>query len=334
MKDAQLREIEIAARALTRGRLVVFPTETVYGLGANALSPAAVEKIYQAKGRPADNPLIVHIAHPDQLKDVARVVFEEAYALFASFSPGPLTVVLPAAPNLAPQVSAGLATVAVRIPSHPVAHRLLSVAGIPVAAPSANRSGEPSPTTVEMSRQSLGERVSIFLDGGPCQIGVESTVVLVEPGRALLLRPGAITADQIQAALPNAVVTAAETEQRLKSSPGTRHRHYRPAARVILFDPSQADEAAESPVFRLPEGVSRERFGVIRSVGFNQAQLVPSTIEAECRFFRSSEEYARELYRWFVEFDAYGCTTIVAELPRPLGIGVAVRDRLFRAAGD
>ncbi len=273
--------IQDAARAIRDGRLVVFPTETVYGLGADALDEHAVNRIYAAKGRPADNPLIVHLASVDLIAMVADRLPPLAATLLARFAPGPLTLVLPAHPDLPPAVTAGLDTVAVRIPRHPVARAFLEACGRPVAAPSANRSGEPSPTTLGMARASLmagrgsaednelgardrasaggagGEHDAAgrdaarrealrgirFLDGGPCEVGLESTVASVTEREIVILRPGGISADDLRAAAPGVAVREApgQGEHGPARSPGRMHRHYRPRAPVVVHDPARDD---------------------------------------------------------------------------------------------
>src|SRR5215207_179752 len=193
--DAAVRE---AAAVLRAGGLVAFPTETVYGLGAHALDPAAVERIYQAKGRPAYNPLIVHAADAAAARRLAARWPGAAERLAERFWPGPLTLVVPRSPEIPDAVSAGLATVALRVPAHPVAHALLLAAGIPVAAPSANRSTQISPTTAEHVRRGLGERVDLIVDGGPCPVGIESTVLSLAGPVPTVLRPGTISIDDLR----------------------------------------------------------------------------------------------------------------------------------------
>jgi len=196
-----LADLQAAAACIRQGQTVAFPTETVYGLGADARSTAAVEAIFEAKGRPSDNPLIVHIAHRDQLDSLVTEVDEAAEALIEAFWPGPLTLVLPVKPGaVSPRVTAGLDTVAVRMPDHPVALQLLGAAACPVAAPSANRSGRPSPTLASHVSEDLAGRIGGIVDGGPTGVGVESTVVQVgDDGTVTILRPGGITAEQLSA---------------------------------------------------------------------------------------------------------------------------------------
>lgn len=315
-------EIGRAAEAIRGGRLVVFPTETVYGLGANAFDAEAVARIFDAKGRPGDNPLIVHIADIAELADVTRDPPEIAYRLFERFSPGPLTVVLPRNPRLPEVVSAGLQTVAVRLPSHPVARELIRLAGVPVAAPSANRSGRPSPTDLGTARRDLGDRVDVYLDGGPCEIGLESTVVRIASGASVeVLREGAVTREMLAEALGHPVRGGAPPSA--AESPGTRHAHYMPKARVIPFDGD------------LPFGALGARAAALvccrEGPDLRDAQLHTGVLVYR---FDSLEEYAKSLYRVFREADERGCDRIYAELPAPRGIGRALRDRILRASGE
>lgn len=240
-----------AAAALRAGNLVAFPTETVYGLGANALNEAAVQRIFAAKGRPADNPLIVHIADPSQLAQVVADVTAIPPAVqlaIRAFWPGPLTIILPAHPDLAPAVHPGMTTVGVRMPNHPVAQRLIRLAGCPVAAPSANKSGKPSPTAASDVLEDMeGEfaKGDGVVDGGACEVGVESTVIAVERDRVVIYRPGGISREQLEDALGMSVVLDPHLEQSLTShsaeasfaprSPGMKYRHYAPNAKVHVW---------------------------------------------------------------------------------------------------
>ncbi|TCZ71047.1 threonylcarbamoyl-AMP synthase, partial [Paenibacillus albiflavus] len=257
----QLREaLQEAAAMLRAGETVAFPTETVYGLGADATQTEAVRGIYAAKGRPSDNPLIVHIADRSQLDEwISGVVDERIEQLLAQFWPGPLTVILPVQPNkLSPLVTAGLSTVGVRMPDHPIARELIRLAGCPVAAPSANSSGKPSPTRAEHVREDLDGRIGGIVDGGSAGVGLESTVVEWSQGALHILRPGGITAEALRAALRCVEViapaaggeSAAEAELAAKTprAPGMKYRHYAPRGRMWLVD--GADTAAVAATMR------------------------------------------------------------------------------------
>ena len=228
-----------AGAILRQGGLVVFPTETVYGLGGNATDSKAAKAIYEAKGRPSDNPLIVHIADPTDAEPLA-VTGDAYYRLARHFMPGPLTVILPKKDTVPDSVTGGLDSVAIRCPAHPVAAALIRAAGVPVAAPSANRSGRPSPTCAAHAAEDLTGRVDMILDGGECEVGLESTIVKLEGDKGVLLRPGAITPEELKCVLSSLeiapAVTAALAEGERVLSPGMKYRHYAPAAPLTLVD--------------------------------------------------------------------------------------------------
>ncbi len=225
-------QIALAAECLQKGELVAFPTETVYGLGAPIFNPAAIAKIYLAKGRPSDNPLIAHISSLDQIQEIARDIPPEFYLLAKAFFPGPLTVVLKKHPSVPSIVSGGLDTIAVRMPSHPIALALIGAVGQPIVAPSANLSGKPSSTTAQHVASDFEDKIKAVIDGGATEYGIESTVVslVAEP---CLLRLGAIPKEAIEKVLGKLLREA--TDESKLSSPGTRYRHYAPEARIKLF---------------------------------------------------------------------------------------------------
>lgn len=228
--------IKEAGRLLKAGQLVVFPTETVYGLGANALDPAAVQRIFDAKGRPADNPLIVHVAGVEAAKQLVADWPPLADRLARAFWPGPLALVLPRSPKVPDAVTAGLDSVAVRVPAHPVAQAVLRACGVPIAAPSANSSGRPSPTTAQHAESDLGDKVQLYLDGGPATVGLESTVVSLLGPKPVLLRLGGITKE----ALVRVVSDWGTVDPKGPAlSPGMKHRHYAPNAKVRLVPASK-----------------------------------------------------------------------------------------------
>ncbi|MFW5729158.1 MAG: L-threonylcarbamoyladenylate synthase [Spirochaetota bacterium] len=317
-------DIADAAELIRRGGIVVFPTETVYGLGAHAGDDRACRRIFETKERPADNPLIVHVAAVEMISGVVAELPERALELFRTCSPGPLSVVLPVGDGVAPFVTAGHATVAVRIPSHPVAQSFLRACAVPVAAPSANRSGRPSPTTAAMVYRDLAGRVPLILDGGPCIHGVESTVLAVTAGGGITIyREGAVTREMIRAALGTEVDFVDPTGRPMTPapSPGTRHAHYRPGARVVVVEASEVSAAlAEAP-----------RDVGVTSILFAQNPPAPENVHAV--HMPDLASYAYGLYRALVDADDRGDRLIIAELPPPEGIGRAVRDRLLRAAG-
>lgn len=303
-----------AAAVIRAGGLVAFPTETVYGLGADALDPAAVRKIFAAKGRPADNPLIVHVAAASEARRLAKAVPPAAERLM-SLWPGPLTLVLPRAEAVPDVTTAGQATVAVRVPAHPAALALLRACGRPLAAPSANRSGRPSPTTAEHVRADLDGVVAVILDGGPCEVGLESTVVDVTGRRPLVLRAGGLSVERLRAAVGEVDVLSGQEPEAMSRSPGLRHRHYAPRARVLLVAPGQAD-ALGGPA----AAVMSQR---PRPPGFvGRWREMPARLE----------DYAHELFAALRELDAPEVTTIVVETVPEVGLGRAIADRLRRAA--
>ncbi|MCX7970150.1 MAG: L-threonylcarbamoyladenylate synthase [Negativicutes bacterium] len=323
--DRQL--IQRAGQLLAAGELVAFPTETVYGLGANGLDRMAVKKIFQAKGRPADNPLILHIARPADLSLVAAEVTPLARRLQEKFWPGPLTVVLPAGGLVPPEVTGGLDTVAVRMPDHPVAREIIAWAGVPVAAPSANISGRPSPTTADMVARDLADHCAIIIDGGRCREGLESTVVDCCGQAPVVLRPGAVTYEML-ADVCGQLVTADMAGQRRRHSPGNRYRHYAPAARLLLKTGEQI--AADWEL----AGEGRQHIGLIvtrdtarQLTGRCQAQIV-------CGRRGDLRQYAAGLYAALRFFDDYPVGEIWAETVEETGLGVAIMNRLRRAAGE
>jgi len=303
-------EIERAAELLRHGRLVAFPTETVYGLGANALDPAAVNRIFEAKGRPPTSPLIVHVSSIDMARLVVAEWPSRAELLAQRFWPGPLTLVLKKHAKIAARVTAGLETVGVRVPAHPLALALLREAGVPVAAPSANRFGALSPTRAEHVRASLGDRVDMILDGGATEVGIESTVLSLD-GEPVLLRPGMISRERIEALIGPVRVAPGTPAAGGHVSPGLHARHYSPATRLVLIGPGES----------LPAG--RGAY-VFISTSRPAAMTVPMP--------NQPEPYAAALYQTLHELDAAHLDWIAVELP-PDGQGwVAIHDRLRRAA--
>ena len=239
---------EIAAGIIRRGGLVAIPTETVYGLGANGLDEAAVASIFAAKGRPQDNPLILHVAEPAEMEQFCHSIPESAYALADKFWPGPLTMVLPARDVVPKRTTAGLSTVAVRCPDNDATRAIIRLSGVPIAAPSANLSGKPSTTTAEHVLHDHDGKIDAIVDGGPCRVGVESTIVDLTEERPRLLRPGGITPEQLLAVLGDLVIDKAVTAQIDKDAvvkaPGMKYRHYAPAEPVVIVAGSQEKAAA------------------------------------------------------------------------------------------
>ncbi|HXI88941.1 MAG TPA: L-threonylcarbamoyladenylate synthase [Blastocatellia bacterium] len=320
----QQEAIELAASIIRKGGLVAFPTETVYGLGADAMNENAVRKIFEAKGRPADNPCIVHVDSRDMLDRVAGRVGDRAESLIQKFWPGPLTLVLERKPEVAPSVSAGLSTVAVRMPGNGIALRLIRASRTPIAAPSANASGRPSPTTAAHVLDDLGGRIDLILDGGTTNIGIESTVLDVTAEPPMILRPGWITQEMLSEAI--GPVERSGSDEELRRSPGTHHRHYSPRARVILIEQGSAE---------LLERVCREHLKT-GSVGFAGHSFVEIDNPNFCalRLGSSAKDYAHSMYAMLRQLDKNNPRVIIVEGISEAGEGAAVMDRLRRAASE
>ncbi|HEY0014913.1 MAG TPA: L-threonylcarbamoyladenylate synthase [Longimicrobium sp.] len=316
-----------AARVLRGGGLVAFPTETVYGLGAHALDPAAVGRIYQAKGRPGYNPLIVHVEDADAARALASAWPDEAERLAAAFWPGPLTLVLPKHDSIPDSVTAGLPSVALRVPAHPVAHALLREAGIPVAAPSANRSTEVSPTTARHVARSLGERVDVIVDGGPCPVGIESTVLSLAGPRPTLLRPGSISVDDLRPVIGEvALPSAAPSATAARPSPGMLDRHYAPRATVRIVPPGERARMLAEAAAGVDEG---RRVGGLMMMHADDPRIKPVI-----RMPDDPAGYASRLYAALHQLDDAGCDVILIDQPPDTPAWAGVRDRLRRAATE
>jgi L-threonylcarbamoyladenylate synthase len=303
-------EIARAAELIRAGELVAFPTETVYGLGANALDAAAVEKIYVAKGRPAGSPLIVHVDSVQMARSLVREWPETANLLARKFWPGPLTLVLPKAPQIPGRVTGGLDTVGIRMPAHPIALNLIQAAGVPIAAPSANRFTELSPTTADHVRGSLGDRVSMVLDEGRTQLGIESTVISLADGEPTLLRPGMISRAQIEAVIGSIRVNG-ERAGAAHPSPGMHRKHY--SSKTPLFLVKDA---------RVPAHGRGAYLWITQPGQAAQSIQMPT----------DPHSYGTILYEILHEVDAQNWDWIAVETPPSDGYWAAIADRLQRAA--
>jgi L-threonylcarbamoyladenylate synthase len=325
--------VELAAILLRQGKLVAFPTETVYGLGANALEARAVERIFAAKGRPSDNPLIVHLAGTEQLGDLAENIPEEAWRLAGRFWPGPLTLVLKSRKIVPREVTGGLDSVALRVPAHPLALALLRQAGLPVAAPSANVSGGPSPTTAAHVLEDLAGRIEAVLDGGPCAMGVESTVLDIRGGRPVILRPGGVTAEEISAFLGIECPVASwpETGREPPPSPGLKYAHYAPRAPLYLVL-GRPEAVLERLVALRDEFLARGlSVGLLLSgesagkLGLTHTEILGPKDDVAA--------LAANLYGALRRFDRQGIDIILAEGHAEQELGVALMNKLRKAAG-
>ena len=320
-----------AAELIQKGRLVGFPTETVYGLGANALNAGAVLDIFAAKGRPADNPLIVHIARWEEMEPLCHVN-DMARKLADAFWPGPLTMILPKKTLVPSAVTAGLDSVAIRMPSHPVAHALIEKSGCPIAAPSGNRSGRPSPTLAAHMMEDMDGRIPLIRDGGPCDVGVESTVVALTGDVATVLRPGGVTPEMIATVLGE-VLVADSVMRPLKEgeaapSPGMKHKHYAPKAHMTLYE-GDAEAVSQRIQVEYDRLDSAEKGLILAASG--HLSLYGSRNCADL----GKDEWAaaHNIFALLRQADTDGVTRVFSESWPENGVGLAVMNRMARAAG-
>lgn len=326
------QDIELAAGILREGGLVGIPTETVYGLGADGLNPKAVARIFEAKGRPQDNPLILHIPETGWLERYCQSVPSGAYALAEAFWPGPMTMVLPRKAIVPDIVTAGLETVGMRCPAHDLCREIISAAGVPVAAPSGNTSGRPSPTTAQHMLEDMDGKIKAIVDGGPCQVGVESTIIDLTCQPPRLLRPGGVTLEQLRSVLGEVAVDPAVTRLlgagEKPKAPGMKYRHYAPKAPVtVVAGPAEKSAAyiaahagEEDGVICFDEFLHLFAGAKARPV----MDLGPSG---------DKEEQARHIFDALRAFDHTSVSAIWAQCPDTDGIGLAITNRLNKAAG-
>lgn len=316
--------ISTAAESLRNGGLVAFPTETVYGLGADALNPEAVRRIFVAKGRPLDNPIIVHVGGPDDLKALTDDVPAEAARLMGQFWPGPLTLIFRKSGQLPREVTGGQDTVAVRMPRNTIALALVRALGRPIAAPSANLSGRPSPTTAGHVLHDMGGRIDIILDGGPVEVGIESTVLDLSQHPPVILRPGAVTREDLKPFIGAAVTAAGIASAR--RSPGTRYRHYSPRARVSLVEDGDRETMVRLAASHAGKG---RRVGLLTRGPCHlqgDAKVIVRSMPQDLR------GYARQMFASMRELDELGVDEMIIEGVEEQGMGAAIMDRLRRAA--
>ncbi|MFN0110133.1 MAG: L-threonylcarbamoyladenylate synthase [Blastocatellia bacterium] len=313
MKTKLTQSPTLAARYIAHGEVVAFPTETVYGLGANVFNEAAIRKIFEAKGRPTDNPLIAHIAELAELKSITREITPIAKQLIKAFFPGPLTLVLPKHDTVPTIATAGLQTIGVRMPAHPTAQQFLRACGIPLVAPSANLSGRPSPTTWQAVREDLDGRIACILKGDQTKVGLESTVVDCTGIVPVVLRAGGVTLEQLRAVVAETRLADANTTDAPKS-PGMKYRHYSPRAEVTLCSfsefPMPVGEAAYIGLDAPPSAKTFQKVQLCKDVA----------------------EYAHSLFQFFRECDEAGVRTIYCQAVAEDGLGLALMDRIRRAA--
>lgn len=316
-------DIAEAGKMIAEGKLVAFPTETVYGLGANALNEEAVRNIYLAKGRPSDNPLIVHIAEKEDIVPLVKEVTPKAKALIDAFFPAPLTIILNKSDKVGKVVSGGLDTVAVRMPKNEIARKLIKASGCPIAAPSANTSGLPSPTRVKYVIDDMMGKIDGIIDGGDCEFGVESTVITLATDVPTLLRPGAITKEMIEAVIGEITVAPAVLEgmknDEVAASPGMKYKHYAPKAKVVIVN---ADKK------KYEEFVNAQKGAFALCFDDDEVTIPKVTFGRE----NDDLSQAKELFDALRELDEMGAKKVYARIPHKDGVGMAVYNRLIRAA--
>lgn len=323
------KELKEAAEIIKRGGLVAFPTETVYGLGANALDSSASEKIYKAKGRPSDNPLIIHIADKKDYEKYCIVENSSFEKLVEDFVPGPITIIQKKRDIIPDTVTAGMDTVAVRLPSHKIAKRLIELAGVPIAAPSANTSGRPSPTKAEHVIEDMLGRVDMIIDGGECEVGLESTIVLLKQDGATLLRPGGITLEMLKESIGDIKIDKAIKGKLEKDekplAPGMKYRHYAPRVPVVILKGER-----EAVLNFMNKEIKKEGTGIIcyREDGFDGENVeVLGSID-------DKNEMAHRLFDLLRKFDSKNSVKVIyTPLPPESDIGLALVNRLIKASG-
>lgn len=325
LKASEPGDLETAAQILRGGGVAAIPTETVYGLAANALDPRAVAKIFEAKGRPQDNPLIVHVSSFEEIAPLISGTDERLKLLADNFWPGPLTVIMKKSDKIPSAVSAGLDTVAIRMPSHPAAREIIRLCGCPLAAPSANTSGKPSPTDAERVIEDMEGRIDAVVDGGACGVGVESTVITLAADVPTILRPGGVTPAQLEAVLGRVEISHAVFENLKKGeraqSPGMKYKHYAPNAKVTLI---------KSDFATFERYVKAQKKPVCAVCFDGEGKNFETAVEYGAE--NDKAEQARRIFEVLREVDETGCEEAFVRSPEPEGIGLAVYNRLLRAA--
>lgn len=324
------RELKTAGKIIRNGGLAAFPTETVYGLGASALDADAAKKIYAAKGRPSDNPLIVHICSKPQISEIAQDISEKAKKLIDAFMPGPFTIILKKKPCIPDTVTAGLQTAAIRFPGNKIAQALIREAGVPIAAPSANLSGKPSPTEAKHVINDMKGRIDCIIDGGKCSVGVESTIVDASGDTPVLLRPGGITLDMLKAVTPDIkadehILKSVGADEQPKC-PGMKYKHYAPDAEVTVVEGEK--DAVREKIKQLLNEHTDTINGVLTMYGsdYDNAVMISAG--------ETNKEYAKNLFAALRKFDELKVQVVFAEFCEQDGYGLAVKNRLYKAAAQ
>ena len=326
---ADENSLELAAKYFSAGEVVAVPTETVYGLAGNAYNGETIKKIFEAKGRPQDNPLIVHISDMEMLKEVASVIPGTAYKLADAFWPGPLTMIMKKSEKVSPVTTAGLDSVGIRMPSDPFAHALIVKTGIPFAAPSANVSGRPSPTDAKTVFEDMNGKIPLVVDGGECFAGVESTVVSLLNETPIILRPGYVTKEDMEEVLGTEVKIAAAVTENIKAgekvlSPGMKYKHYAPNADVIILD---------GDINKFAGYVNNHKRSGVYAMVFDGEESLLNVPCVTYGKFGDGKSQAHELFSSLRKLDELNARTVYARCPGKSGVSLAVYNRLIRSAG-
>jgi L-threonylcarbamoyladenylate synthase len=329
-RNPQISKIKRAAKLIKQGRLIAFPTETVYGLGANALDSFAVKKVFEAKGRPSDNPLIVHIYNKDDIKILAKDIPEITKKIIDQFWPGPLTIVLKKSRLVPKTTTAGLDTVAIRMPKNKIAKILIKEAGVPVAAPSANFAGRPSPTLAKHVWDDLKGRIDLIIDGGQTAIGIESTVIDLSRKKPMLLRPGGVTLEELQRVIGRIEVhpiLKGKKSKTVSRSPGMKYRHYAPIAKLILIEGTRHN--VNKKISQLLKTYKKQQ----KRVGIMTTDKTISQKADMIKYVGSDfSKIATNLFKALREFDSRGIDVILAQGISQKGLGLGIMNRLSKAA--
>lgn len=326
---ADENSLDLAAKYFSAGEVVAVPTETVYGLAGNAYNGETIKKIFEAKGRPQDNPLIVHISDMKMLKEVASEIPETAYKLADAFWPGPLTMIMKKSEKVSPVTTAGLDSVGIRMPSDPFAHALIVKTGIPFAAPSANVSGRPSPTDAKTVFEDMNGKIPLVVDGGECFAGVESTVVSLLNETPIILRPGYVTKEDMEEVLGTEVKIAAAVTENIKAgekvlSPGMKYKHYAPNAEVIILD---------GDINKFAGYVNNHKVSGVYAMVFDGEESLLNVPCVTYGKFGDGKSQAHELFSSLRKLDELNARTVYARCPEKSGVSLAVYNRLIRSAG-